>query len=80
MALAERMAQWAEAYEAEGLQKGVQDGRQQGEALALEKLLVKRFGAISPALTSQVAHASLAQIEIWFDKAIDASELEDVFK
>jgi hypothetical protein len=92
MALAERMAQWAEAYKAEGLQKGVQEGlqkglqkgqqegRQQGEALALQKLLLKRFGAIPPALMGQVAGASLAQIELWFDSAIDASALADVFK
>jgi hypothetical protein len=40
--LAERLEQWALDYEERGVEKGI--GK--GEMLALQKLLVKRFGAI----------------------------------
>ena len=66
------MEVWAKAYIAEG--------KQEGEALALQKLLAKRFGVISVEITAQIANASLEQIEQWFDTAIDASFLTDVFK
>ena len=42
----------------------------EGEALALQRLLVRRFGAIPPTLTAQIGTASKAQIEAWFDAAI----------
>ncbi len=73
--LAERLEEWAHGYEAQGLKKGMQ----QGEVLALQKLLAKRFGAISPEMTAQIGAATLSQIEIWFDRAIDAPSLAAVF-
>ncbi|MEI6544451.1 MAG: DUF4351 domain-containing protein [Methylococcales bacterium] len=86
--LADKLEVWAKAYIAEGEIKGKQagrqereiKGRQEGEALALQKLLAKRFGVIPVEITAQIANASLEQIEQWFDTAIDASFLTDVFK
>ena len=37
--LADKLEGWAKAYIAEGEIKGKQEGRQEGEALALQKLL-----------------------------------------
>ena len=74
--LADKLEVWAKAYIAEGEIKG----KQEGEALALQKLLAKRFGVIPVEITAQIANASLEQIEQWFDTAIDASFLTDVFK
>ena len=79
---------WAKAYIAEGeikgeikgKQAGRPEGKQEGEALALQKLLAKRFGVIPVEITAQIANASLEQIEQWFDTAIDAHFLTDVFK
>ena len=48
--------------------------------MALQKLLAKRFGVIPVGITEQIANASLLQIEQWFDIAIDAKTLKDVFK
>jgi hypothetical protein len=48
--------------------------------LALQKLLAKRFGTIPLDITARIANASLDQIEHWFDKAIDADTLTDVFQ
>ena len=42
--LADKVEEWAKAYIAEGEIKGKQEGRQQGEVLALQRLLAKRFG------------------------------------
>ena len=73
--LADQLEEWALGYEEQGLQKGLQ----KGEALALQRLLTKRFGAITSDITALIAAASVAQIEAWFDQAIDATQLEDVF-
>ena len=73
--LAERLKEWAHGYKAEGIQQGMQ----QGEVLALQRLLSKRFGVIPSDITVQIAAASVAQIEVWFDRAIDARQLSDVF-
>ena len=82
--LADKLEVWAKAYIAEGEIKGEikgkKAGRQEGEALALQKLLAKRFGVIPVEITVQIANASLEQIEQWFDTAIDASFLTEVFK
>ncbi len=63
----------------QGVQQGVQQGIQQGEALALQKLLAKRFGALPADLSARIAAASRPEIENWFDQAIDARQLDDVF-
>jgi hypothetical protein len=65
--------------EALGRQQGEALGRQQGEALALQRLLSKRFGAIPSDITVRIAAASANQIETWFDLAIDARQLSDIF-
>lgn len=62
-----------------GMQQGIQQGRHEGETLALQKLLSKRFGAIPTDIAARIATASLAEIESWFDQAIDAEQLADVF-
>jgi hypothetical protein len=61
------------------MQQGVQQGVQQGEALALQKLLSRRFGPIPAAVIAQITQATRDEIECWFDRAIDASQLTDVF-
>jgi hypothetical protein len=62
-----------------GTQQGIQQGVQQGEALALLRLLAKRFGALPAEITTRIAAASRQEIESWFDQAIDAKRLDDVF-
>ena len=82
--LSERMEQWALAYIAEGELKGELkgklEGKHEGEMLALQKLLSKRFGAIPADITRLIANAPLEDIEQWFDRAIDAQQLADIFK
>ncbi len=81
--LADHWVEWGRECKAEGRQEGRQQGRQeglqQGEALALQKLLAKRFGAVTPAVLEAIAHASPEQIEIWLDRLLDAENMEAVF-
>ncbi|MCW2314330.1 DUF4351 domain-containing protein [Rhodoferax antarcticus] len=62
-----------------GIKKGIEQGLQQGEALALQKLLVKRFGAISEAIAGKISTASSAQLDAWLDLVLDAPSLAAVF-
>lgn len=67
----------------EGIQvgklEGKQEGKQEGEAYALQKLLTKRFGMLPAEMIVKIVTASLEDIERWFDRAIDAQHLSDVF-
>ncbi|MCM8613865.1 MAG: DUF4351 domain-containing protein [Candidatus Accumulibacter sp.] len=65
--LAERLEEWAHAYKAEG------------EALALQKLLQRRFGSIPAEVVQSISRASVEQIDIWLDQVLDAGSLEDLF-
>jgi predicted transposase YdaD len=85
--LADKVELWAKGYIAEGKQEGLQEGLQKGELnglqkgemLALQRLLAKRFGVISVETVALISHAPLEDIERWFDRAIDAKQLSDVF-
>ena len=74
--LSDRLEQWALAYIVEGELKG----KQEGEMLALQRLLSKRFGAIPADITRLISNAPVEAIERWFDQAIDAQKLSDIFK
>ena len=64
----------------EGIQQGMEKGIQQGQAQTLLRLLKRRFGALSPAVEALILSASLAQIEQWFDRALDAPNLDAVMR
>ena len=76
MTLAERFDQWAQKYE----QRGKQEGRQEGEALLLQRLLTRRFGTLPSDITGQIATATPAQLELWGDRVLDATSLQEVFR
>jgi len=69
--LAERLEEWAHAYKAEG--------KAEGEALALQKLLRRRFGSIPAEVLQEISGASVEQIDIWLDQVVDAGSLEEIF-
>lgn len=81
--LAENIKSWFEEHEDKGRQEGRQEGEvlglQKGKALALQRLLSKRFGTIPSGVIDQIAAASVEQIDMWFDRAIDAQQLTDMF-
>ncbi len=64
----------------EGEQKGKQEGEQGGKAELLSRLLTRRFGNLPPATQTQISQATIEQIDAWFDRAMDAPILSDVFQ
>jgi hypothetical protein len=78
--LSDKLEEWALEFKAEGKAVGVQEGLAKGEMLSLQKLLTKRFGSIPSDITAKISAATLQDIERWFDRAIDASQLTDVFE
>jgi hypothetical protein len=63
----------------EEYQKGVDDGRGDGQRELVLRQLTRRFGALPPAITSRVAGASRNELERWSDRLLDAASLDDVF-
>ncbi|MTW11359.1 DUF4351 domain-containing protein [Pseudoduganella eburnea] len=63
----------------EGLQEGRQEGRQEGAAQMLERLLNRRFGALSPTVRKRLAKASPEQLAKWSEAVLDAQTLKQVF-
>ena len=47
--------------------------------LLCKNLLAKRFSTIPAEIVAQIAAASLADIERWFDRALEANKLADIF-
>ena len=93
--LAERIEGWFDEAERKGLQRGLEKGLEQGlkqgleqglekglqtgEARALRHLLNRRFGPLPAGVEARIEQASLAQVEAWFDEAIDAPSLDGIF-
>lgn len=71
---------YVSSFEKMGLEKGMQQGLQAGEALALQKLLTRRFGVIPAQTLSKITTASTAQIDAWLDRVLDAPSLDLVFE
>ena len=63
----------------EGHQKDRQEGRQEGEVALLMRLLVKRFGNVSESIESRLTQATIADLELWGDRILEAKTLTDVF-
>jgi hypothetical protein len=70
---------YVSSSERSAIEKGVQQGMQQGEALALQKLLSKRFGVIPEEIMGRIARASTEQIDAWLDGVLEAPNLDALF-
>jgi hypothetical protein len=62
-----------------GMQQGVQLGLLQGEQNILLRLLTKRFGILTEQLQTKIKQANLEQLEVWSDRILTASNIDDVF-
>jgi hypothetical protein len=72
--LSERLDQW----EAEFLQRGRQEGRQEGEVAILSRLLRRRFGELPPSVGDRLKLAQPEQLERWSDRLLDARSLSEL--
>jgi predicted transposase YdaD len=67
----------------QGMKKGIRKGREQGRAqerrAMLLRVLGRRFGEVPAQVAARVTAARRAELERWFDRALDAACLDDVF-
>ena len=73
------MAGVIERARVEGMQRGMQKGRVEGERAVLERLLHRRFGILSPEVAQRLNQAPATDLEAWAENLLDANTLEDVF-
>jgi predicted transposase YdaD len=62
-----------------GLETGLESGLEKGQRAMLLRLLGRRFGAVPERITARVAAATPPQLERWFDSALDAASLDELF-
>jgi predicted transposase/invertase (TIGR01784 family) len=67
-------------FSEEFVKQGRAEGEARGEANALVRLLEKRFGGISRSLRDRIFASDIVTIKAWFDRAIEARELQSVFE
>ena len=63
----------------QGMERGMRQGRVEGRRALLERLLLRRFGPLPAEVDERLSGASAEDIEAWFDNALDAGTLGDVF-
>jgi len=61
-------------------QEGILQGKQEGEAAILKRLLQRRFGDIPPAYIQNIQKADAQTLLHWSDRFLDAKTLNDIFK
>jgi hypothetical protein len=65
----------------EAAEKGRDEGRQEGKADSLVKLLTLRFKTAVPApALARIRGASVAELESWTDRVLEAETLDDVLR
>jgi flagellar biosynthesis/type III secretory pathway protein FliH len=62
----------------QGMHQGMQQGMQQGEVAVLRRQLHKRFGELPEEIELRLNNATLAQLEVWADRVLDARTLDEV--
>jgi hypothetical protein len=70
---------WQRQWFAEGKAEGMAEGEAKGKAVALVRLLEKRGGPLPDEIRQRIFAADAATLEVWFDRAIEASDLNSVF-
>ncbi len=77
--LAEKEPTWTEMWERQGLEKGLEQGRREGESTILLRQLEGRFGPLDDHTRSRVAAADSQRLLEWGDRILTAERLENVF-
>jgi hypothetical protein len=68
--LANRPAEWK--------QRWTQEGRREGEAALLTRLLERRFGTLPDTAKDRIAAADVSSLEEWSLRVLDAGSLDEV--
>ena len=63
-----------------GIERGIEQGRAEGERAVLERQLRRRFGRLPPEAAERLRRAPEAELETWADNVLDAGTLDEVFQ
>ena len=74
--LIEEKPRFSEQWRKQGREQGIQIG----QATVLQRLLMRRFGALDPAVHARIDAATPTQLETWSLNVLDAQALDDVFQ
>ena len=70
--LAERVKTWTEEWKQQGISEG--------ETKLLRRQLVRRFGPLPAWAEARLKQAGEDDLEVWADRVLDGTTLEDVLK
>jgi predicted transposase YdaD len=65
---------------AHGIRQGKIEGKVEGKAELVLKQLALRFGQVSTDVVARIRTASIADLDLWAERIIDAKSLTDVFR
>jgi hypothetical protein len=57
----------------------IERGREEGQRTTLLKQLRSKFGKLPDAATARVNGAEVAELDLWLERILSASTLDDVF-
>jgi len=63
-----------------GIQKGLQQGRQEGEAAVLLRLLAPKFGPPSQEMRKRIEEADADTLLDWSGRILTAESVDDIFR
>jgi hypothetical protein len=63
----------------QGIEKGIEQGIGRGEMMLLRRMLTKRFGKLPEAIEMRLSQASIADLELWGDRLLEAKTLTEIF-
>ena len=76
----EQKMEYVSSIERIKLEQKRQEWTQEGESTMLCRLLTRRFGELPQWAQERIKNASKPEIELWFDRGMDAGTLIDVFQ
>ena len=74
------LAESIDRWNREILEKGLEKGRQAGEALMVLRLLRLKFGPLAPETEERVRSADQDLLLTWGERVLTAERLQDVFR
>ena len=61
-------------------EKGIAEGKAEGIAKVLARILEKRFGTLPNSIRQRIFAANVTEMESWVERAFDAPNLQSVFE
>lgn len=76
----QQVMRYVTSVERIGIKKGLQQGLQQGEIRVLRRQLTRRFGELPAWAETRLQEAPPEQLELWGERLLEVSRLDEVFE